>query len=161
MPKRIYYWGQRNNVCENGYYLKGSKCVSNKTYTTYEKQCIVTDEIAKQVGLSSKNDKNIIGAHIEGNLCYMSVCNSDGWVDGKCNAGSNLPISFTSVPVCAKGTTLIDGECRTSKTPKKEYTCEKGELDNNKCIIKEEETPSLSCQDGYIFNDKCNMCDVG
>ena len=64
------------NVCEDGYYLKGNKCVSNKTYTTYDKQCILTDEIARQLGFSSKDDKNLLEFHgiNGGHKFYLHTC---------------------------------------------------------------------------------------
>ena len=148
---------KEKNICKDGYYLKGSKCVSNKTYTTYEKQCIATNENLKQYGLTV-NSKNVLETEIFEGTCTVNICGQ--FIDGECRAGNYEEIGFTDVPVCKNGTTLVDNECRESMTPTKEYSCEDGKLDNNKCIVTEETEPIPTCEEGYVYNEDCNACEV-
>lgn len=143
--KEIVVDATSKRICKDNYYLSGNRCISNKTYEKLtEKECIAPE------------GDNYLNTRIENDTCLVNVC--VGWTDGECSAGGYEEIDFTITEYCPDGTSLINGACKKTTNFKIEYECKEGLLKDKTCIIKKEEEPKLSCNEGYSFDEECNIC---
>lgn len=141
-PKINYY-------CIDNYYFDGNKCVSNETFEKLiNKECLLPED-----------DPNAIDVRVENGECLVNICS--GWTDGECSAGGLESIDFTITEYCPDGTIDINNECKKINNYNTDYYCEEGILIDGNCIIKYEEKPILACEDGYTFNEDCNLCVLG
>lgn len=134
-----------NYTCKNNYYLSGNRCVSDETF----------EKIVEEECIAPEGDK-YLDTRVENGVCLVNVC--AGWTDGVCSAGSLEEINFTVTEYCPNGTSLINGACKKTTNFEIEYECEEGTLEEDMCLITKEEEPILSCEDGYTFNEECNVC---
>lgn len=138
-----------NYYCNDNYYFDGNKCVSNETFEIIiEEECLLPED-----------NPNALDVRVENGECLVNIC--AGWTDGECSAGGLEPIDFTITEYCPNGTTKINGECKIIDNYDIYYSCEEGTLEDDKCIIDYEEDSILTCEEGYTFNEDCNLCILG
>jgi len=137
------------NICPDGYYFDGNRCLSNINYEKIvNKECLLPSDGAYEVYISPDGE------------CVANYCSD--WSDaGECTAGSGEPIDFTITEYCPNGSVMINGVCKSITNSRLEYSCEEGILNNDKCILNLEKESYLGCEEGYILNQKCNLCVLG
>ncbi len=138
-------------TCSDGYTLNGSNCLSNTTYNKVAtKECILPQNLKDQD--FSKGSLN------EEGKCSTYACAK--YRDGECVDIVMEEYEPTTVTSCPSGTKEVSGKCYKTSTVKTTYSCENGKLANNMCLIMVENEPTPSCEDGYVYNEECNVCEA-
>lgn len=143
--------------CEDSYYLKNKKCISDKSYNVLTKQeCLKPSTLPS---FMESWDQFLRVEETSDGLCGIYYCtgkDEDGNWD--CSAGSGDEIPFTTVSYCESGKTLLDGSCKIIKNASKDYHCENGTLDNKSCIEEDIIEPIITCAQDYEYDKECNAC---
>lgn len=75
-----------------------------------------------------------------------------------CLSGGGASYPMTVKETCPNNTTLINGVCKRTTDVHKNYSCDKGTLNNNTCEIEEKVEAQRECPTDYTFNEECNTC---
>ena len=144
-------------VCKAGYTLEGNKCVKSSTTTEVNAnlKCINGYNYNNSTKMCEKTNVTTIDA--------TKVCPTGYEKQGNtCVKGSENTVPAKVVYTCTKGT-LVNDKCVINETktenPKITYTCKEGTLSGDKCIIKNTQETNANveyyCPNGTLKGNKC------
>lgn len=152
-------------TCDNNYTLIGEYCISNFTKDYDVSTSCPWSLDGTRIGSSGiGNPSKIMDAYESGGVCYIKYCTDPGAFpeypdSGTCN-GSVDTYDSSVAPTynySCNGYEL-NGTCRYYGQRYYHYTCNEGELKEDKCEIKDVKEPVEECPLGYLYNSKCNTC---
>ena len=139
-----------NYQCREGFYLGDSICVSEQIFAQQlERQC-VSNNIKEGDTLSTTEER-------EGS-CYEKIC-IEVAEDNTCKTYEEHQIDFQVKWSCPEGTRQIDGECHQVGYLGRNYSCELGTLEDKNCVIEKTADVTISCENGYTYNEENNNCE--